>query len=231
MNYIDYIKKNHLSLLIILWLVASGVFGWGASVTYITQNGDGTPNSSILGKANRETSTITNPFDFKQGVTLSNNEDGSSNALTVTGTSTMAKSKDGFVAGGILTDSGTTTPVQTIYTALSNMACDANTIGLHVIDQAVFIGAQRISVGTTTASGAPTNSLVATSTIATTTVAGLVIQSYAGDTDGASFVMKTGEIIQISLKDGTTDGEPIASSTNYASREIEFGIWCWTLSI
>lgn len=152
--------------------------------------------------------------------------------LTVTGTTTIARSVDGFVAGGFLTDSGTTTPVQTIYTALSNIACDANTIGLHVISQAVFIGVQRISVGTTTSSGGATDNLIASSTIASTTNA-FIIEGFGRDTNGASFVMQTGDRIQISLADGEAPANTssAASSTNYASRDIEFGIWCWNLSI
>ena len=82
----NYIKQNHLSLLIILFLVVSALFGRSPVV------GD-------FGSINRPSTTVTNPVVFQQGVTISANANGTSDALTVNGTTTQAGfSYDGFVA-------------------------------------------------------------------------------------------------------------------------------------
>jgi len=70
----NYLKQNHLSLLIILWLAVSGLF-FGS-----------TPN--LFGSINRPTTTITNPVTFQQGVTIQDNA-ASNPDLTVDGTTTL----------------------------------------------------------------------------------------------------------------------------------------------
>ncbi len=79
----DYIKQNHLGLVIILFLIFSS-FGSG------------------VGAINRDTTTITNPFDFTQGMT--------STVATFTGTITaVAANLSGALdVIGALTVGGTT---------------------------------------------------------------------------------------------------------------------------
>lgn len=77
----NYIKQNHLSILIILWLVVTALMG-----------------SDVSFGANRETSTITNPFSFTQGLT----------ATTVT------TSGDATVSGGTLNVTTANTATSTI---------------------------------------------------------------------------------------------------------------------
>ena len=52
---IDYIKKNHLGLLIIAFLIASSFF-------------TAKPAVKELGAINRDTTTVSNPFRFQQGI-------------------------------------------------------------------------------------------------------------------------------------------------------------------
>lgn len=69
---IDYIKKNHLGLLIIVFLIASS-FG-GAKEA-----------AKRYGAINRDTTTISNPFTFQQGIT-------NDSTLTQTGAATIGSS-------------------------------------------------------------------------------------------------------------------------------------------
>ena len=89
----NYIKQNHLSILIILWLVLSTVLG-GSSV-------------GVFG-ANRETSTITNPFNFTQGLT--------SASLTTTGAVSFTGTviTDEFTQGGSVLSTSTSATATTL---------------------------------------------------------------------------------------------------------------------
>lgn len=164
-----------------------------------------------------------------------------SGIVNLNGTTTIEHSPDGFVVTGSLGTSATSTGggVQTVATNnYGNVLCDKNSANVTIFDRSVFNGAQSISVGTTTSSGAATNNLVASSTVATSTPDSLVITNHAATNDttsGRLFVWQPQDIIQISLRDGDSaaadTSEPTASSTNYASRDIEFSMWCTGLGI
>lgn len=68
---IDYIKKNHLGLLIIVFMIASSLFGGAKEVV------------KPLGSINNDTTTISNPFRFQQGII-------NDTTLTQTGAATFA---------------------------------------------------------------------------------------------------------------------------------------------
>ena len=76
-----------------------------------------------LGAINREATTISNPHTFQQGVNDYSNANGTGNALTVSGTTTIAKSPDGFVAYmGFTMATGTAKAVYT--NPSSDLVCD-----------------------------------------------------------------------------------------------------------
>lgn len=158
--------------------------------------------------------------------------------VVITATTTVTRSKDGFMAGGSVATAATTSPVQTLYTHTGNPAmCNTNGGGLTVLTSSAFVGAQTISIGTSTPTGAPQNNLIASSTgiVASTSPDALDIQTFANDVVDSHFLMQAGDTIKIQIADsgrGTTDGgEPTASSTNYASRDIQYEVPCYTLSI
>lgn len=92
---IDYIKKNHLGLVIILWLVASSFLGGGMSV----------------GSIARDTTNITNPFNFQQGMTSTSGT--FSGNLAVAGTTVV----DEFTQGGSILATSTDGTAHTISAA------------------------------------------------------------------------------------------------------------------
>lgn len=141
----NYIKQNHLSLLIILFLVGSSLMG-------------GTPNLGALDRT-----TVGNPWTFSGAVTMSS-------TLTNTGTTTVTTSNDGFVVGGTMSTAATGT-VRTLYTNTTGpKICDADTAALYVKNNGSFAPSVRFSVGTSTSAVQSTN-LVASTTVATTTSA------------------------------------------------------------
>lgn len=81
---IDYIKKNHLGLLIIVFLIVSS-FG-GAKEA-----------AKQYGAINRDTTTISNPFTFQQGIT-------NDSTLTQTGAATL--SSTATIGGKLTTNAG-----------------------------------------------------------------------------------------------------------------------------
>lgn len=106
---IDYIKQNHLGLVIIVWLVLSSLMSVGGT-----------------GAVNRDTSNISNPFNFQQGIT--------STSITATGATIV----EGFQTGGaatVLTDAngGTYTLTEAQLIASGTLEFAASGAGQEVI--------------------------------------------------------------------------------------------------
>ena len=139
----NYIKQNHLSLLIIAFLVVSSFFGSGQT----------------FGALDR--TTVGNPWTFSGAVT-------NTGTVTLTGTTTIASSPDGFVIGGTISTAATGT-VRTVYTNTTGAKfCDSSTGFLYVKNNGSFAPSLVWSLGTSTSAVSSTN-LVASSTVATTT--------------------------------------------------------------
>jgi hypothetical protein len=203
---IDYIKQNHLGLLIIVVLVGSSFFGGNEQEQVL-------PEEEFLGSSS--VSTITNPFTFTKDVITS--DDVSLNATT-----TVARSYDGFMAGGGITPSSLATGTTfTLYTHSGGPAlCDSSS-AIFYADSTAYSPSLIIDIGTTTTSGGYSANLIASTTLATTTDAVLGI---AHDL----FVMNSGDQITARLAD-TYPSNLGASSTNFANWDLEFQTQCWLI--
>ncbi|KKU09803.1 MAG: hypothetical protein UX13_C0030G0005 [Candidatus Woesebacteria bacterium GW2011_GWB1_45_5] len=217
---IDYLKKNHLSVLIVAFLVASSFLG-NRGMGLETKDVERIVEKVVsLGAINRSSTTISNPHTFTQGITLSNNDNGSGNALTVTGTTTIAKSPDGFVAyASFTTATGT---AKAVYTNPSNdMVCDGRSAYVQAIGT-TFAPSLVFSLGTSTSATGYSTNLIASTTVATTT------NYFAATTYTSPFRLKSGESIVGALSD-ITNSE--ASSTYYSNWTIQAGVHCWTMGL
>lgn len=213
---IDYIKKNHLGLLIIIGLVVSAFAGLMGKTVIVERD---------LGAINREATTISNPHTFQQGMTInvppaggvSLTVDGTS---TLTGTTTITQSVDGLVVGGTISTAATGT-VRTVYTNNTGPKfCDSHTAFLYVKNNGSFAPSLVWSLGTSTTAVASTN-LVASSTIATTTST-LVVPT------ASSFILGSGDVLTAIFGDITNTE---ASSTYFSRWTAEAGVWCQDISI
>lgn len=214
---IDYIKKNHLGVLIIAFLVVSAIFS-GDNM----KKGD---LADLLGSINRETTTITNPQTFQQGITVnvppaggaSLTVDGTS---TLTGTTTVTQSVDGLVVGGTFSTAATGT-VRTVYTNTTGpKMCDGGTGYLYAKNNGSFAPSLVFSLGTSTSAVASTN-LVASTTIATTTTTVVA-------TANNKFLLAQSDVLTAIIGDITNTS---ASSTYYGNWSVEAGVWCQDVSI
>lgn len=141
-------------------------------------------------------------------------------SLTVSATTTLAKSFDGFVVGGTISTAATGT-VRTIYENTTGpKLCDADTAFLYVKNNGSFSPITRWSVGTSTTAAASTN-LIASSTVATSTTAVIAPTP-------SVFRLAQGELITAIMDDNTNSN---ASSTYLGNISSEFGVWCQSLSI
>ncbi len=209
----NYIKQNHLSLLIILWLVVSGIFFTGTPNIVVT------PEQIIdaLGAINRPRTTVTNPWTFEQGVIINTNPDGTTNSLTVNGTSTVACSKDGFIASADFTIATGTAKAKWTNTCGANVMCMGD--GAIYFDSTAYSPQLSASVGTSTsATGASSRGILASTTVATSTDTMLKGMQTA-------FYLPIGSSILGELGDLDTG----ASSTNYTGWDAEFGFPCWLM--
>ncbi len=132
-------------------------------------------------------------------------------------TTTVARSYDGFMAGGTVS-SVATGSVKTLYTHSGGRAvCDASQSALYA-NSTAFSPNLTISVGTST-SAAYSSNLIASSSLATTTD--------SVSTGGAhQWVMDAGDKITAFLADTTG---PMSSSTYFANWTIEFKTHCWLI--
>jgi hypothetical protein len=199
----NYIKQNHLSLLIILWLVVSAIF-------------IGNPQTDIFSAINRPSTTITNPVVFQQGVTISSNDNKSLDALTVVGTTTIAKSYDGFIAYAGFTMATTSGYAEAIYTNSSGVDMMCSTGNVYFDATAAFAPSIAVSAGVS-ATGVYSVTLLASTTIATTT-------DTMTSTAAAGFYLANGSSIVGNLSDYNS---AIASSTYYGNWTAQMAFPCW----
>ena len=211
---IDYLKKNHLSILIIGFLALSTLFGSKTVIEGIVR----TAIERNLGAINREATTISNPHTFQQGVTINSNANGTGNALTVIGTTTIAKSPDGFVAYmGFTMATGTAKAVYT--NPSSDLVCDGRS-GYFQGVGTTFAPSLVVAFGTSTSATGYSTNLLASTTLATTT------NQFFAETFVTPFRLKSGESIVGALSD-ITNSE--ASSTNYSNWSMQYGVQCWVM--
>lgn len=137
---------------------------------------------------------------------------------TLTGTSTITKSPDGFIAYGAFDTSATGTARAAYTNAAGPMMCHG---GSFYITSSDFAPALIWSIGTTTSATGYSATLLASSTIATTSSNG-VLPIYT-----SPFFLDSGESVTGSISD--PDDFVEASSTNYANWSAEFSLHCWLL--
>lgn len=142
-----------------------------------------------------------------------------SGGLTVTGTTTIAKSPDGFVAWDDVSTVATGT-AKAVYTNTgSPMMCDADSGAVYFKSNG-FSPSLVVSMGTSTSATGYATNLLASTTVATTTTA-VVPLTYA-----VPFVLGNNQSLVVALSDITNAN---ASSTYYSNWAIEMGIQCRTL--
>lgn len=207
-------------MLIIVFLVVSALLGGkNVDVEKIVEDSI----AKNLGSINRDTTTISNPHTFQQGVTI-NVPPAGGNSLTVdgkstlTGTTTITKSPDGFVAYmGFTVATGT---AKASYSNPSNdMVCDGSSGYFQGIGT-TFAPSLVVAFGTSTSATGYSTNLLASTTLATTT------NQFFAETYTSPFRLKSGESIVGALSDITNTD---ASSTYYSNWSMEYGVHCWTM--
>jgi len=144
--------------------------------------------------------------------------------LTVTGaatiaTTTITKSFDTFMIGGSISTAATNTP-RTIYTNDgAPIFCDSSTAGAFW-DSTDYSPAHQFSVGTSTSNAAPSASLIATTTVATST------DTVTPTHRDLLFIMNKGDTVVALTADDSDTG---ASSTNFSAWTAEFQVECWSI--
>ena len=143
---------------------------------------------------------------------------------TITATSTVGSSPDGFILWDDYTIS-TTTPVRaTLTNNGSPLMCDGDTLAVYSDAQAAFIPSYYFVIGTSTSAAYSAN-LVASTTVATSTsaTASDAIQSPATTWP---FLLPSGSSITLSVGDTQST---VSSSTYYSSWAGELSVHCWTI--
>lgn len=217
----DYIKQNFPALLVGIALVFILFFGIKVNtppITVIVPESSG----SGLGAINRNTTTISNPFTFQQGVTINANANGTSNSLTSVGTSTLQEML--FYVGGTISTAATGTPITLDANTTGPKLCFGGSAALAVRNRGIFSPALVISIGTSTASVTTTN-LIASTTIATSTPATSTFNSVSSDDD--EFVYQDGDEIMAIVGQANDN----ASSTHLGNFTADFRILCSELEI
>lgn len=159
-----------------------------------------------------DSTNVTNPWTFQDNITATVGN-------TSLGTTTIARSYDGFMAGGGITPSSVATgTVLTLYTHAGGPALCNATQGMLYADSTAFSPNLVISIGTSTSAAYLPPGLVASTTLATTT--DLVVKPNA-----SPFRMNAGDRITAFLSDGIAN----ASTTNFANWDIEFETHCWLI--
>jgi len=211
---------NETVKIFVVALIASIIGGFVAG--WIGGNQSASPQEQSFGY----TSLANNPFrmpnsyaDFGGGYYVDSAVIIDTNgSLTVTATTTIAKSYDGFLVGGGITPASiATNTVFTLYSHSGGRAfCDTEVSNLFA-DSTGYSPALTISIGTSTSAGYSTN-LVASSTLATTTDAFVDPSTY-------KFVLESGDEITAFLADVNSN----ASSTYFANWDIEYQTLCWLI--
>lgn len=211
---IDYVKHNFPVLLIGIAILAVVFFGIKvnspAPVVNVTTTGGG--ESESFG-ANRDSSTITNPFIFQQGITVT----GSTATL---GTTTAFGSQVPRVLRAAVTVA-TTSPITAITHQGSPIMCDSNGLNLYAEETGVFNPSVEVSIGLGTNSAA--NRLIGTTTVATTTS-----QVVASTTPGVPFRVTNGQTFTVSFADTQASA---ASSTYFSNITANLSVPCWTIGL
>lgn len=141
-------------------------------------------------------------------------------AATLSATSTVRNSPDGYIIGGSFT-SIATTAAQTLYTLTGPgpAVCYGDTGVLYAkagTSAGPLAPSLKVSVGTSTGS-LPTLNLIASTTVASTT------QYFARGAAATSFLLNPGSSIVGMIGDNNTD---ISSSTYYGNWTMEYKIKC-----
>ena len=138
--------------------------------------------------------------------------------LAVTGTTTITKSPDGFVAYmGFTMATGTAKAVYT--NPSSDLVCDGRSAYFQGIGT-TFAPSLVVAFGTSTSATGYSTNLLASTTLATTT------NQFFAETFVTPFRLKSGESIVGALSD-ITNSE--ASSTNYSNWSMQYGVQCWVM--
>jgi len=203
-----YLKQNHLSLLIILWLLISGIF-FSKPVVDV---------DDIFAAINRPRTTITNPVTFEQGIIINSNADGTSQSMIVNGTTTIAKSYDGFVAAANFTVATSSVAASWRNTTGAPVMCSAGMINA---DATTYAPSLYVVAGVTT-DNTYSASILASTTLATTTDTLTNVPATA-----ATFIVAKNSYINATLGDYFIGAS--ASSTNFGNWDIEFGFPCWMM--
>ena len=144
-----------------------------------------------------------------------------SSSFHVNGTTTLARSFDGFMAGGgIAPASVATGTVHTLYTHTGGPAICDGSQGLAYADATGFTPPFTFSLGTSTSAAASGN-LIASSTFATSTDTMVSLAA-------SLFRIDAGDEITMLLADGLQEN-PQASTTHFASWDIEAQVHCWLI--
>lgn len=206
----NYAKQHGVVLLGLAVFSLGGFLGWYQPTVNVNASMP-EQSSQTFGQSEYST-TVTAPYVFEENVTAQK-------SVSVSGTTTVTRSFDGFMAGGgIAPASVATNTVFTLYTHTgSPVVCDASQSILYA-DVTTFGTPLLVSVGTSTG-GVATANLVASTTVGTTT------DTLVGAAAAGLFVMNAGDRINAILADNVLN----ASSTHYSNWDIEFQTQCWLI--
>ena len=197
-----------LAILVIVALVGgnnqSGTFGSGTRYPYGLSTDSTLPSA---GEVRTTTLTVTG-------------------ASTLTGTTTQAGfSYDGFIAyAGFTMATGTAKAVFT-NTSGVNMMCGTGNL---YFDGTTYAPAIVVGVGVSSSATGYSVSLLASTTIATTTDTFIMASSTAALGGSGGFRLATGSSIVGALSDA--DGA-MSSSTNYSNWDVEMAFPCWLMGL
>lgn len=137
-------------------------------------------------------------------------------ALNVTGTTTVAKSPDGFVAYAAFTVA--TGTAKAVYTNTNGpMVCNA-TGGMVYSVGSTFAPTIAIALGTTTSASGYATNLMSSTTLATTST------NVTGFTYTKPFYVNSGQSIVASISDINSN----SSSTYFTNWNLQFSVPCWS---
>lgn len=145
----------------------------------------------------------------------------SSGNLSVSGTTTIAHSPDGFVLWDDVTVGTTTTVVRgTVTNTGSPLMCDGDSLFVYTSSPSTYVPSFKYAVGTSTNATYSAN-LIASTTVATSTAAATTVNGPVT----WPFELANGSSITLSIGDAVSN----ASSTYYGNWGLQFGVHCWTL--
>jgi len=175
--------------------------------------------ASSLGATSRVAGTVSDYTSLFNNFTGQIEVDGAS---LLTGTTTVTQSVDGIVVGGTVT-SVSTTSVKYVYTNTTGpKACSSGSPSyVRQLKSGTFAPSVNLAVGTSTASGAVTLSLLATTTTATSSSQFLTLTE-------RRFLLDNNDQLVVQIADSQAN---TSSSTYYSNLNYELGIYCQDASI